>query len=224
MSYNFEELCLPCYPELVAFAAKRTKSRAAAEDIVQESVARALKSWRRWEPKGEPRQYARAWMFRIVTNTFGHFYQQQKQETKAETINAPSVAAELYQHEAYNHPYLVDNSLGDEVREALGRIRPEWAKVVQLVYIDGVDAAEAAKTLGLPPGTIRSSMARGRLALARILSPLARRRFGLLRNPESLSGADEALAPLKASETPQAEPHSVDCIVAEDNAGILSVT
>ena len=224
MRYNFEELCLPCYPELVAFAAKRTKSRAAAEDIVQESVVKALKSWQRWEPQGEPRQYARAWMFRIVANTFGHFHQQQKQAIKAETLNAPSVVAELYQHEAYIHPYLTDNSLGDEVSEALSRIRPEWAKVVQLVYNDGVDATEAAKILGLHPGTVRSSMARGRLALARILSPLARRRFGLLRNPESLSSADEALAPLKASETPQTEPHGVERVMAEDNTGLLSVT
>ena len=54
MSYNFEKLCLPCYSELVAYATKRTKNKTKAEDIVQESVTRALGAWDRWEPHGDP--------------------------------------------------------------------------------------------------------------------------------------------------------------------------
>lgn len=98
---------------------------------------------------------------------------------------AATVAAELHQNPVNEHPYYRVDTLGDEVREALDRIKPEWADVVKLVYIDGVEANEVAALLGLARGTVRSRMARGRLALARILSPYARQRFGFKVKPET---------------------------------------
>lgn len=192
MSYDFKSLCIPCYQELLAFATKRTNNRAAAEDIVQDSMARALQAWERWEPVGDPTQYARAWLYRIVTNVFSTHYQREKLSFKAVT-ETKAISQELYQSEYHENPYQLSDTLGDEVREALSRIRPEWAEVVRLVYIDEMPAYDVAKLLGLPAGTVRSRMARGRLALARILSPLARQRFGLSVKPESLSDTDEAL-------------------------------
>lgn len=180
LNYNFEELCLPCYPELLSYAQRRTKSRAKAEDIVQESVVRALQAWDRWEPMGEPVVWARAWMFRIVSNVFSMQYQREKTLTRitGEDGSSRAVAAELHQSDACEHPYNNVNTLGDEVREALERIHPEWAEIVRLVYIEGIHESEVAKMLSIPRGTVRSRMARGRLALARILSPYARQRWG----------------------------------------------
>lgn len=202
MSYDFEKLCLPCYPELIAYATKRTRNKASAEDIVQEAVARALSAWERWEPIGEPVKYARAHMFRIVSNVFATQYQRDKTFNRITgavpvddvqrgsgghpyaTAEVGMVTAELHQSVTNEHPYLQSDELGDEVRDALERIRPEWADVVKLVYIEGTPAHEVAVILNLAPGTVRSRMARGRLALARILSPYARQRFGYIVKPE----------------------------------------
>jgi RNA polymerase sigma-70 factor (ECF subfamily) len=178
MSYSFEELCLPCYPELVAYATKRTQNKAAAEDIVQESVLRAFTAWDKWEPRGNPAVWARAWMFTIVSNLFSIYYKRNKRHTKAVTQESKALIDRLYGNDVEEHPYQRIQTIGDEVRDALDRIKPEWAAVIRLVYIEGVQADEAARILNLAPGTVRSQMARGRLALARILAPYAKQRFG----------------------------------------------
>lgn len=200
MEYDFQKLCLPCYDELIAYAYKRTKSLAEAEDIVQDAMVRALKAWSRWEPQGDPQVWARAWMYRIVSGTFINQYHRIKNFARiVGTHSAREVANELHQDEESLQPVDKIDTLGDEVREALERIRPEWAAVVKLVYIDGHTAPEAAEILGIPPGTVRSRTARGRLALARILAPYSRQRFGLSVKsegeevnhvPEYIKGAD----------------------------------
>ncbi len=244
MSYDFEKLCLPCYPELIAYAAKRTKDKTSAEDIVQEAVARALGSWERWKPMGDPAVYARAFMFRVVSNIFATQYQRDKtfnritgalhgsgnaEDREVKRLpEADMVVAELHQTDVGVHPYFKPDDIGDEVRSALERIRPEWADVVKLVYIEGTPAHEVAEILKIAPGTVRSRMARGRLALARILSPYAQQRFGFKVKPEgteadhvaenvitgddeyeSLGGADEALTGFEASEFPQSQSYGI---------------
>ncbi len=233
MSYDFQELCIPCYPELLAYAAKRTKNRSKAEDIVQEAVLRALDAWERWEPQGEPTIWARAWMFRIVHNVFALQYQRDKTfaritGTSRDPEKGPSpevgmVAAELHQNVTSEHPYYQSDAIGDEVLEALGRIKPEWAEVVQLVYIDGVPANEVAQKLNLAQGTVRSRMARGRLALARILSPFAKQRFGYLVRPELADGADEALTAFESTQLPEQNSCRVHGVVAQDDALLFSI-
>jgi len=235
--YDFEKLCLPCYPELIAYATKRTKSKVKAEDIVQESVARALAAWDRWVPQGDPEKYARAWMYRMVSNVFSTAYSREKTFTRitgalasgrgGESLvdvpvkrlpEADMVVAELHQSDVAEHPYFKPDDLGDEVREALDRIKPEWADVVKLVYIEGTPAHEVAQILNIAPGTVRSRMARGRLALARILGPFARQRFGYVVKPEgevdhvaeeTLGGADEALGGFESAEFPETQAYSV---------------
>lgn len=224
MEYDFKKLCLPCYDELLAFAYKRTRNKAAAEDVVQDAVVRALKAWSRWEPQGDPQIWARAWMFRIVSNTFTNSYHRAKDYDRISVDSVREITAELIQADVTNHPYEKPDTLGDEVREALERINPEWAAVVKLVYLEGVPAPEAAKVLDIAPGTVRSRMARGRLALARILSPFARQRFGFvfgdsLSSAETLSsgdldtelsgGADEALSDFESSELEQSETYCI---------------
>lgn len=230
MQYSFDKLCLPCYDELLAFAFKRTKDKARAEDVVQDSMVRALKAWDRWEPQGDPHVWARAWLFRIVANTFSNDYQRIKDFQRISSEHEREITKELVQSEQTYHPYDEPDMLGDEVTEALGRIRPEWAEVVRLVYIEGVPAPEVAKTLGIPPGTVRSRMERGRLALARILAPFARQRFGFSYPPAapaepelSCGRAYEVPGQFETSETEQAQADRVDGVVAEDYDSLLSV-
>lgn len=222
MEYSFENLCVPCYKELVAFITKRTNCKAQAEDIVQEAMTRAFSAWSRWEPQGDPAVHARAWLYRIVSNTFALQYQRNKAFQRITTVDGRSVHSELYQDEVTHHPYTEVDTIGDEVREALDRIRPEWAAVVRLVYIEGIPAHDVAKILKIAPGTVRSRMARGRLALARILSPFARQRFGVSVKEdvaeESLAGADETLATFEPTELPEPDADCIDSVVAEDDS------
>lgn len=220
MSYDFNELCLAHYHELLTFATKRTRNKAAAEDIVQESVIKALKRWDRWEPQGDPAMYARAWMFRIVANTFALEYRQNKSHARMLNDEHKTICTELYQNEVQEHPYLTVDTIGDEVREALSRIRPEWAEIIQLVYIDGVYAKDVAVMLNLAPGTVRSRMARGRLALARILSPLARRRFGFGSTSRS---TDETSGALQTPELPEQNSYGINSVVTENDTAFLDL-
>jgi RNA polymerase sigma-70 factor (ECF subfamily) len=222
MEYDFKKLCLPCYDELLAFAYKRTRNLAEAEDIVQDSMVRALKAWKRWEPQtGDAELQARAWMYRIVNGTFINQYHRVKNFNRIVDENSRQVSEACYQDDHFSHPYLDSQELGDEVREALERITPEWADVVRLVYLEGHTAPEVAEILDLPPGTVRSRMARGRLALARILAPVARQRFGF--HVQSLDGsADEASAD-EAFELPETETDGIDGVMAEDDDSLLGI-
>lgn len=257
MPYNFDELCLPCYDELVAFATKRTRNEQKARDLVQDAYVRAVRAWDRWEPDGDPAVYARAWMYRIVNGVFINDYQREKQyarltgnvvggyrpgakyqdgsnksvvfggQTLGRTAESVQVAGELHQDLECNHPYLQPDSIGDEVREALDRIRPEWAEVVRRIYIEGKGETVVMAELGLARGTVRSRMARGRMALARILGPVVKQRFGYQAKPARVSGvaggADEVDDSLEATEELQADADRVEAVVRERDRGSLGL-
>lgn len=206
--YSFEDLCLPCYDELLAYATKRTKgNQQKALDVVQDSYVRAMKAWDRWIPQGDPVIWARAWMYKIVGNTFKLRYTREKKFRMicdAGTATATQVANELFQDLEPTHVYAKPmTSLGDEVREALDRIKPEQADVIRLIYVEGMMEQEAAAELGIPYGTARSRHARGRMALARILAPIAKQRFGYgvlgSTQDSALGSADEVLDGLEAT-------------------------
>lgn len=227
--YDFNTLILPYYDELIAFTLKKTKNRQKAEDIVQTALLKALVAWDRWVPVGEPVIWARAWIYRIVTTTFIKVYNKEKTFARIVTpkvatsgpgvnIHASNqvghVIEELYQNGAVtNHPYAAPDSIGDEVREALSRIRPEWAQIIQMVYVDNIPAHEVADKLGLAHGTVRSRMARGRLALARILSPIAKQRFGRSQSLEAVSDGETAERS-ETPELPESDAHGVQGVVA----------
>ena len=181
-NHDFNVLCLPHYNSLVTFATKRTRgNHAKALDIVQDSMVKAWKAWPRWVPQGDPQLCARAWLYRIVSNMFKMRYVSEKtfsRITEPGTPTATQVAGELFQDLSPAHPYTKVDHLGDEVREALERIKPEFADVIKLIYLEGMLEHQAAAELGVPYGTVRSRHARGRMALARILGPYAKQRFG----------------------------------------------
>lgn len=247
-THDFDVLCAPWRDELVVYVTKRTRDRHKAEDIVQDSLVRAMRGWDTWVPQGDPVIYARAWLYRIVSNTFKMAYTRERMVNNLTNYGGNSawrdkdrdadrpgfkppgltqsqaqIAGELHQSLECVHPYMQVNSLGDEVREALDRINQDYAEVVRRVYIDGTSETVVARELGLAPGTVRSRMARGRMALARILAPLARQRFGYdVRRPESvLGGADVALDELEPAEALETDADGVDGVVADLDDGLL---
>lgn len=238
---DFKELCVPHYAELVNFAMRLTNGhRARALDVVHDSLERALQNWERWTPNGdEPSRSARAWLYKIVSNTFASEYRKGKTQWRLihdrpgeimESITA--CLAEYNPRKTRDEWYLLTvmtatddphaDEIGHEVQEALGRIHPAYREMVELVFLQGMTMEEASKHLGIPFGTARSRLERGRMALARILGPYVRQEFGMLyrkrEDRKSRRGTRKDTATLKAFQIPETDPDGVDGVMGEDDA------
>lgn len=227
MAYDFTELCLPHYPELVLFVANRTSGdRSIAQDIVQDSMIRAFRAWDRWEPQGDPQFWARAWLFQIVRNTLAMEFKQKQRRSVLVDENLAYATGELHQHEFEPHPY--DNpefALGDDLEEAINRLSPDRAAVIRLMYLEGKNLAETSAALGIAVGTVTSRAQRGRLDLARMLSPVSRARYGydVPITRSTSRGADEANNAGESPEFPKSDTAGIHGIVAKNDTGLLGV-
>ncbi len=82
--YDFAATCLPHRHELINFARRLTGGDASrAEDVVQDSLMKALIAWPRWSPEGDVSRAARGWLYRIVSNTFTKSYHRDRVRREA---------------------------------------------------------------------------------------------------------------------------------------------
>lgn len=180
-SHHVEQCMTPLYQ----LALKLTRNHAEAEDLVAESVARAWKSYASLEDRGR----FRAWIFRILHNGFISNYRKQRirpDETDYDEAQADSgsdrdvVSLLLRQPDDFllwwsNPEREFANSLmADDINSALEKIPEVYRTTVILVNMEGFTYDEAAEILGIPPGTVRSRMKRGRTLLQRYLWQHAR--------------------------------------------------
>jgi RNA polymerase sigma-70 factor (ECF subfamily) len=148
---EFERLALPHAQSLLRYALHMDgTSKAAAEDLVQETL---LAAWRNFN-QFEPGTNCKAWLFRILTNL--HYKQFRRRgvqrEVALETLEAKFASAEKI-------------SASQEVRQAFARLSPEHQQVLQLAVIEGFGIREVAEILQLPQGTVMSRLSRARTAL-----------------------------------------------------------
>jgi RNA polymerase sigma-70 factor (ECF subfamily) len=144
------------YPRLVAAVALVSGSQAAAEDAVQEALARA---WERSE-RGQPIDSLPAWVTRVAMN----LSMSRLRRIRVERRYAPKVAAaETAPAEAGAVEDRVD------VVAALSALPRRQREVTVLRYYLGLDVAEIARTLELNPGTVKTSLFRAREKLAAAL-------------------------------------------------------
>lgn len=160
---DYDASIRPHVPELYGTAVRLTRSRTEADDLLQDTLARAWVFWHRFQ-KGTN---ARAWMHRILMNTFITGYRRRRREREIldrvafETQTLPASEA----LPALPPGASPQDALGDEVRAALETIRPEFRSAVELVDVEERSYQEAAELLGCPIGTIMSRLHRGRRAL-----------------------------------------------------------
>jgi RNA polymerase sigma-70 factor (ECF subfamily) len=146
-------------------------SREEAEDLVQETYARAFRSWRSFTPGTN----LRAWLLRILTNLNvdrGRKVQrtpqmQQLEETDYYLANKMASAAG---EEALESDDVVERLSQDSIVNALSEIQPQFRDVVVLVDIGDFSYADAAHILDIPIGTVMSRLHRGRRALKQQLA------------------------------------------------------
>jgi RNA polymerase sigma-70 factor (ECF subfamily) len=133
-----------------------------AEDLVQEA---ALKGMRRFESFERGTDF-KAWMMRILANTYIDLYRRRRREKPASSAEALEAMAES---ESPLRREDVEFLLPDDVEHALGALAEEQRAAVVLVDVNGLTNQEAADALGWPLGTVNSRVYRGRAELRQIL-------------------------------------------------------
>ncbi|MCC7495143.1 MAG: sigma-70 family RNA polymerase sigma factor [Fimbriimonadaceae bacterium] len=155
-----------------------------AEDLVQEVVLRAWRSYDRFEPGTS----FKAWVLRILTNhciNRFHRAQRQVQEVRYEDAERPAELAgsRLQGRRSEPEAELYDGLLDEEVQAALAALPEEFRVAVVLADVQELSYLEMAQVLEVPLGTVRSRLSRGRRLLRAALTPYALRR-GLIREDD----------------------------------------
>jgi RNA polymerase sigma-70 factor (ECF subfamily) len=178
----FETHVLAILGPLHGVARRLTRNEADAEDLVAESVTRA---WQARASLADTRAF-RAWMFRILTNTFiserRKMLARPREEQLADESSEREEAFSLF--ERLHQPFLLwfanpeqeflDKLLREDLDRALAALPEHYRVVVVLADVEGLKYGEIADALDLPIGTVRSRLARARCALQRTLWDVAR--------------------------------------------------
>jgi len=144
-------------PRLRRFAIALAGSQADGDDLVQDTVERALKNLHTWEPGTR----LDSWMFRIAKNRFIDT-RRTARRVRAVAIDAPEEAAQV----AEDGARAVEARLElRDVTTALAALPDEQREAVALVLVDGMSYRDAADLLAIPIGTLTSRIARARTAL-----------------------------------------------------------
>lgn len=171
----FESQALPLMPQLYGAALRWTRNPSDAEDLVQETFAKAFVAWAQFQQGTN----LKAWLYRIMTNTHINLYNKRaKDQAKggldeledwqlgsAESVTALSTrSAEL---EA------IDNLPSESIKNALHQIPDEFRMVVYYAVVDGLPYTEIAEIMQTPVGTVMSRLHRGKKLLRKLLAEYA---------------------------------------------------
>jgi RNA polymerase sigma-70 factor (ECF subfamily) len=149
-------------------AARRlTGSLDEADDLVQDAVMRAWTFWDRFEPGSN----SRAWLHRILVNTFINAYRKRRRERDLYRAAAEETRREVLTSLALRQAER--DGLSDEVGAALRSLPVEFRAVVELVDLKDLSYREVASELGCPIGTVMSRLHRGRKQLHGMLADYA---------------------------------------------------
>lgn len=178
---RFERDALPLLPSLYAAALRLTRNPADAEDIVQEAFLRAFRGFSGFQEGTN----LKAWMYRILTNTFINAYRKKKRQP-AEVLEDELPDWYLYDQlrgdgaVASAESTVLESIPDEDVRAALDSLPEAFRMAVWLVDVEGFSYKETAEILDVPIGTIMSRLHRGRKALEKRLWESVRER-GLVR-------------------------------------------
>jgi RNA polymerase sigma-70 factor (ECF subfamily) len=172
---TFEEQALPLMPQLFGAALRWTRNPSDAEDLVQETFAKAFAAWDKFEQGTN----LKAWLFRIMTNTHINLYNKRSKDqaktalddledwqigggeslTSVSTRSAESVA--------------LDNMPATVIRNAMDQLPEEFRMVVYYAVVEGLPYAEIAEVMETPVGTVMSRLHRGKKMLRTLLHEYA---------------------------------------------------
>lgn len=171
----FETEFVPHIPSLYNFAFKLTLSEDNAKDLLQDTCMKAF----RFIDSFEKGTNAKAWLFRILKNSFINDY---RKKSKAPGMVDYQDVETYYNSEKTEHQHeitsdlraeTVKDMLGDEITNALNAIDVDFRTVIILCDLEGFKYDEMAKILDIPIGTVRSRLHRARNILKEKLAEYA---------------------------------------------------
>lgn len=176
---NFEQEALPHMSALYGMALKYTHNESEAEDLVQDSM---IKAYHNFDSYVEGTN-CRAWLFRILTNTFINKYRRKRREHAyieslvqentakgALLANAPEQDLEEAESDGTRGCFY---AFSDEIVRAFNNVSVEFKSIVMMADLQELSYKEIADKLGIPIGTVMSRLFRGRQMLKKNLTEYA---------------------------------------------------
>jgi len=162
---QFEREALVHLDALYSFALKLTRARDDAEDLVSDTILRAFDRWEQYQLGTN----VRAWLFTILYHTFVS----RKRRIDAREVQLPDEPESWSAYEAVGESdpegKFYDSFIDEEVTREIDRLPEDYRTAVVLSDIQGLRYAEIAEILGIPEGTVKSRLFRGRRILQKRL-------------------------------------------------------
>jgi RNA polymerase sigma-70 factor (ECF subfamily) len=161
---TFEELALPLFDQLYNFAHWLTQNREEAEDLVQETYAKALKGFSSFQPGTN----FRAWIYRILRNTFLNS-RTGKKAAGTVALDAENDDAAMPVTADNPESIFLERANQAVVQQAIEELPLKFREILLLCEVEEMSYQEIADTLSIPAGTVMSRLSRARAALRNAL-------------------------------------------------------
>jgi RNA polymerase sigma-70 factor (ECF subfamily) len=165
---RFERLAEDVFPSLYGTALRLTRSPEDASDLSQEALVRAYEAFDRFDGRN-----FKAWMLRILTNLYINRYRKIQRTGQTSSLDEEDAYEPVAPADEAPDRQVFDGMLGAEVEQALAKVPDVFRAAVILSDIEGMSYDEVAEATGVPVGTVRSRLARGRAILRRELESFA---------------------------------------------------
>ncbi|WP_285129311.1 sigma-70 family RNA polymerase sigma factor [Propionibacterium freudenreichii] len=172
---RFERDAMVYIDQLYGAALRMTRNPSDAEDVVQETYAKAFSSFKQFRPGTN----LKAWLYRILTNTYINTYRkaQRQPQTGSDDVEDWQLA-KAASHDATGLRSAEMEALREmpdaAVTNALEQLSDEFREAVLLADVEGISYKEIAEIMGTPIGTVMSRLNRGRAQLRKLLADYAR--------------------------------------------------
>lgn len=161
---SFEELAMPLFDQLYNFAHWLAQNREEAEDLVQETYAKALKGFSSFRPGTN----FRAWMYRILRNNF-LTSRTGLRATKTVPLESEDNTVPVPSAPDTPESILIERCDQQLVQTALTELPVNFREILLLCEVEEMSYQEIAETLSIPIGTVMSRLSRARQALRQLL-------------------------------------------------------
>lgn len=175
LTERFERDALPLLDVIYAGAFRMTRNQADAEDLVQETFAKAYRAFKSFEEGTN----LKAWLFRILTNTFINQY---RKNQRGPAVDPTEQIEDWQMARAERHTSgglksaeteALENLPNEVINNALNSIPEEFRNAVYMADVDGFSYKEIAEIMDTPVGTVMSRLHRGRKLLRELLEDYA---------------------------------------------------